>query len=225
MINAELFANARELAALEERQRLARELHDSVTQLLYGQVLSADISHKYLQKGDLKALGENLIRLREIAGQSLKEMRLLLYELRPTSFEEEGLVQALDLRLDAVERRSRIESALEVKGQVDLPPQVAWEVYRVAIEALNNSLKHAAATEVTVRLSRENGTVQLEVQDNGHGFEVDGSEKGGFGIQSMRQRAEGIGGRLAIESSPGQGTCVKLKIPVNQKVGPDHGGE
>jgi signal transduction histidine kinase len=155
-----------------------------------------------------------LIRLQETAGQSLKEMRLLLYELRPSSFEEEGLVNALDLRLDAVERRSRIESNLEVIGEIDLPDPVAWEIYRIAIEALNNSLKHASATQVVVRLEAQDGGVVLEVQDNGTGFEIDGAEKGGFGIRSMRQRAMGIGGKLAIESKPEGGTCVQVRVPV-----------
>jgi signal transduction histidine kinase len=204
---------AERTAVLEERQRLARELHDSVTQLLYGQVLSADISYKYLKKGDLAALEKNLVKLQEIAGQSLKEMRLLLYELRPSSFEEEGLANALDVRLDAVERRSRIESSLEVSGPVDLSPAVAWEVYRIAIEALNNSLKHAEASRVAVSLQSSDGFMELEVRDNGRGFVSEDAEKGGFGINSMRQRAEGIGGRLEIESEPGRGTRVWVKVP------------
>ena len=147
-------------------------------------------------------------------------MLLLLYELRPSSFEEEGLVNALELRLDAVERRSRIESYLEVKEAPDLPPQLAWEIYRIAIESLNNSLKHASATQVAVRLQALDGEVLLEVQDNGSGFDVDGAERGGFGISSMRQRAAGMGGRLEIETKPGQGTRVRLYAPLARPSSP-----
>jgi signal transduction histidine kinase len=139
-------------------------------------------------------------------------MRLLLYELRPSSFEEEGLVNALELRLDAVERRSRIESYLEVKGKLDLSEEVAWEIYRVAIEALNNSLKHAEASRVVVRLRSEDGRVELEVEDNGRGFDRNAVEKGGFGMHSMRGRVERIGGQLSIDSRPGEGTRVRVQV-------------
>jgi signal transduction histidine kinase len=218
---------AEHAAVMEERQRLARELHDSVTQLIYSQVLSADIGRKLLQQGKLPALEKTLNELGGVAVQSLKEMRLLLYELRPSFFEQEGLRNALELRLDSVERRSHVDATLEIEGDPDqLPAQVSWELYRVMIEALNNALKHAQASEVRVRLSVravDGGPAQhvdVEVRDNGIGFDPQTAGAGGMGLGNMAGRAAKIGAQLEISSSPGQGTRVRVAAkvkPMNQE--------
>jgi signal transduction histidine kinase/ligand-binding sensor domain-containing protein len=218
---------AEHAAVMEERQRLARELHDSVTQLIYSQVLSADIGRKLLRQGKLPALEKTLNELGGVAVQSLKEMRLLLYELRPSFFEQEGLRNALELRLDSVERRSHVDATLEIEGDPDqLPAQVSWELYRVMIEALNNALKHAQASEVRVRLSVravDGGPAQhvdVEVCDNGIGFDPQTTGAGGMGLGNMAERAAKIGAQLEISSSPGQGARVRVAAkvkPMNQE--------
>jgi signal transduction histidine kinase len=162
-----------------------------------------------------------------VAVQSLKEMRLLLYELRPSFFEEEGLRDALELRLDSVERRSHVDATLEIEGDPDqLPAQTSWELYRVVIEALNNALKHAQASEVRVWLSVraiDGGPAQrvdVEVRDNGIGFDPQMVGAGGMGLRNMAERAAKIGAQLEMNASPGRGTCVRLTAevkPMNQE--------
>jgi signal transduction histidine kinase len=140
-------------------------------------------------------------------------MRLLVHELRPLQLENEGLVGALQHRLDAVEQRAGIEAQLLLEGTVKLPPNHEYALYRVAQEALNNSLKHAAATSVTVRVAADGQRVQLEVQDNGKGFDPDiAKDQGGMGLVNMRHRAEELGGMLTISSQLNEGTKVKVVV-------------
>jgi signal transduction histidine kinase len=140
-------------------------------------------------------------------------MRLLVHELRPLQLENESLVGALRHRLDAVERRAGIEAQLLLEGTIELPPDHEYELYRVAQEALNNSLKHAAATSVSVRVVADGQGVQLEVQDNGKGFDLDTiNGKGGMGLANMRHRVEELGGTLTISSQLDAGTKVKATI-------------
>jgi PAS domain S-box-containing protein len=147
--NAKLYQQAEQLAVMKERSRLARELHDSVTQALYSMTLLAEAAGRRVGAGNLEQVENYLARLGEAAQQSLKEMRLLVHELRPPVLEREGLVGALQQRLDAVEGRSGVETRLRVEGTLELPAPVEEELYRIAQEALNNALKHAAATLVT----------------------------------------------------------------------------
>ena len=145
-------SEAQAQAALEERQRLARELHDSVTQSLYSLTLLAEASRRTAQAGEVEKVVGNIARLGETAQQALKEMRLLVYELRPLALEQAGLADALQHRLDAVEKRAGINAQLRVELDVKLPPHVENALYRIAQEALNNSLKHAEANKVVVSL-------------------------------------------------------------------------
>lgn len=140
-------------------------------------------------------------------------MRLLVYELRPSVLTREGLVGALQLRLDAVEKRAGVDAHLLVEGEVELPTSVEEGLYRIAQEALNNILKHAAATSVTVRFYREDDLVALEIADNGAGFDPDAmTDHGGMGLVSMRERAERLGGSLTILSAPDAGTRVRVEV-------------
>jgi signal transduction histidine kinase len=211
--NARLYEHSRELAVLEERNRLARELHDSVTQSLYSLTLLAETGRRAAKAQDLERVVHHQVRLGEIAQQALKEMRLLVYELRPSALEEEGLVGSLKQRLDAVEGRAGIETCLIVKGRVELAPRIEVALYRIAQEALNNALKHANATSVTVQVCAGDGSVELMVIDDGCGFDPQGVDHaGGMGLASMRERAEWEKGTLTIRSSPGEGTHVKVEL-------------
>jgi len=144
----------------------------------------------------------------------------LVHELRPPVLEEEGLLGALQQRLDAVERRAGVKVRLLVEGTVELPAPVEEGLYRIAQEALNNALKHAAATLVTVGIRVNREQVELEVADNGVGFDLDAvSHMGGVGLASMRERAAGLGGLLVIVSEPGEGTRVRVSVGVRTRAG------
>ena len=212
-------AEIEELAVMRERNRLARDLHDSVTQSLYSLTLFTQAARERAKAGDLAQTNRSLERIADTAGQSLKEMRLLVYELRPMALEEESLVEALQSRLDQVERRSGVQTRLvvEADGDLQLPETVEDELYHIGQEALNNALKHAHASSVAVRLSQPAGSGQLtfEVADDGEGFDVGALDQGGgLGLLSIRERVENMNGELEIESAAGQGTAVRVKVTV-----------
>ena len=206
-------AEARIQAAVEERQRLARELHDSVTQSLYSLTLLAEASRRTAQHGEINKVVDNIVRLGETAQQALKEMRLLVYELRPLALETAGLVDALQHRLDAVEKRAGVDAQLQVELNNDLSSEVENTLYRIAQETLNNALKHAEATAVSVRLRSTDGMVEMEIRDNGKGFDPERiHDRGGLGITSIRERTEALGGKLSITSKPAEGTCIQIRL-------------
>jgi signal transduction histidine kinase len=203
-----------ELAVSAERNRLARELHDSVTQSLYSLTLLAEAGQRMIRAGDLQQIAGNQTRLGEIAQQALQEMRLLVYELRPLALESEGLVGALEQRLETVERRAGIQARVLVEGEIQLAPDVEEELYGIALEALNNALKHAKASQVVLSVRTTEDSVVLEFVDDGRGFDVgDVHEAGGLGLISMQERADKIRGQLTVHSAPGEGTRVGVSVP------------
>ena len=204
---------ARQAAVLEERQRLARDLHDSVTQALYGISLYAEAAGRALADGETEPVAVNLQEISETTREALAETRLLLFELRPPLLEEQGLAAALRARLQAVEARAGLETAFECHGQQRLAPDKEQELFRLAQEALNNVLKHAHARRVQVCLELAADRAVLEVADDGAGFEPALGGGGGFGLPGMRERAERLAGRLQIASSPGTGTRVRVEVP------------
>jgi len=203
----------RELAVLEERNRLARELHDSVTQSLYSVTLFAEAARRQSESGEWERVTDYLGQLGETSQQALKEMRLLVYELLPLDLENEGLIGALQQRLDAVEGRAGVEARLIVEGEISLRPDLEACLYRVALEALNNSLKHAAATKITVRVAADSERVSLSIEDDGKGFDQQAlPDRGGMGLTSMLERTNEVGGTLEILSEPGKGTTVRVTV-------------
>ncbi len=211
--NARLYEEAERSAQTAERSRLARELHDSITQSLYSMTLYAEATARLLTRGRQEEAVTRLRDLRDTAQEALREMRLLIFELRPPALEK-GLAAALQARLDSVESRCGVEVHLTVEGKepVPFPPQA--ELYHIALEALNNALKHARAQAVHVDLSLNQAMVCLAIRDDGTGFDpAVMSEHGGFGIAGMRERARRIGGTLQISSAPGQGTSVTVQVP------------
>ena len=211
-------ARAEELAVLQERNRLARELHDSVTQSLYSLTLFSHAARRMAENiGDNK-LERQIEQIGNTAVKTLKEMRLLVYELQPPELKKEGLIRALRQRLEAVEGRSGVEARLVVNELVRLPRSVEQELYRITNEALNNALKHAAANSATVYLQQLDDRVELEVVDDGIGFEPETvRDHGGMGLESIRQRARQLGGEVTICSAPGEGTSVKVAISLDQE--------
>jgi len=210
--NAHLYHQARESATLAERSRLARELHDSVTQSLYSVTLFAEAAATLLAAGDQVTAAEHLAELRDTAQEALREMRLLIFELRLPAIEEQGLSGVLQERLQAVEARGGIQSALHVAGEERLPLDVQEELYHMAQEILNNVLKHARAGRVDVSLDYAADGVCLAVQDDGIGFDLDRLRPGGMGLDGLRERAARLGAALDLESTPGRGTRITVRL-------------
>ena len=168
-----------------------------------------------IDSGDFVQVKDNQSRLGEISQQALQEMRLLVYELRPQILQNEGLIGALEHRLAAVERRAGINARLHSGQEIDLPQNVEEELFYIIMEALNNTLKHANASEVVLWLKVEEESLILTVEDNGRGFDSELSKsQGGMGLSSMIERAEKIGGSLSIQSEPGAGTTVTVSVPL-----------
>ncbi len=213
--NARLYEDAQGKAVLEERQRLARALHDSVTQSLYSLTLFTQTAQRRASAGDMERVQENLRQISETAAQSLKDMRLLVYELRRTDLEKIGLVAALQQRLNSVEKRAGMDARLDAPEHLDLPAWAEEALYSIASEALNNSLKHAGASAMQVRVQSVDGRVDLQITDNGLGFDVIAARvSGGLGLTSMQERTEQAGGTLIIETGAGKGTTVKVSMPL-----------
>jgi signal transduction histidine kinase len=207
------------LAALEERQKLARELHDSVSQALYGIALGLHTARLQLER-DPAELPESLDDLLSLAQAALTEMRALIFELRPDSLEREGLVAALARQGAALEARHEILVQTELGEEPALPLTAKQELYRIVQEALQNTVKHAHASQVALVLRRTADAVILEVRDNGVGFDPAGFFPGHLGLRSMQERVSHLGGSLQIESAPGQGTHMLAQVPL-EKLRPD----
>ena len=207
-----LRANAEAVAVLEERQRLARDLHDSVTQSLYSLSLFSRAAREAAEDGDADRLNRSLTELERNTLHTLREMRLLLFELRPADLEREGLIRAIELRLNAVERRVGLQLEVQLDEFPDLPPNYEVQLYHIVVEALNNVVKHAAATRLTLRLTRTNGHLYLQIVDNGRGYDPT-QTSGGMGLGNIRERLTRLNSEFAISSEPGGGTRLEAMIP------------
>jgi signal transduction histidine kinase len=206
---------AERLAVADERNRLARDLHDSVAQTLYGLTLQAEAAARKLEAGEEDIAVNYLRQIRQSAQQTLIETRMLIFDLRPQALEQSGLKAALKARLEAVEGRSGIQVTTHLEDVGRLPAQIENHLYRIALEALNNSLRHARASRVSVSLTRQNGLLTLLVDDNGVGFNLNQmGRQGGLGIGGMRERAEQIGAQFSIQSEKGGGVQVKVEVPL-----------
>jgi signal transduction histidine kinase len=208
-----------ETTLLEERQRIARDLHDAVTQSLYGVALLTEAGHVQLETLALPSesrmtLAQLLQTIGETARQAIKEMRLFIHELQPTILREQGLVGALHQRLAAVEGRASIEARLLADDTLRLPLPAERALYQIAQEALNNALRHAGASMVTLYWGREGEQAVLEIIDDGCGFDPDHLSNPGMGLENMRQRAAAIEATLKVISVPGGGTRVRVTAAV-----------
>ena len=212
---ARLYERSRELSVIEERNRLARELHDSVTQKLFGIVLTAEAAGTLLDR-DAERARVQLQRLKELAAEAMEELRSLIFELRPGSLEGEGLATTLRKHVDVLRRVHGHEIALQVAGAPKLAPEVEAEVFRIAQEALHNALRHSGAQKLELSLrAGEGGGLTLTVSDDGVGFDPEDPalRSRRLGLTSMQERARGLGTALRIDSQPGEGTTIVLEVP------------
>jgi signal transduction histidine kinase len=210
--NARLHETNRELSVLSERNRLALELHDAVSQKLFGLVLSAETTATLLERDPEAARGQ-VVKLQELAREALEELRSLIFELRPPELERDGLCGALRKHVDVLRRLQPTLVELEGDVELDRDPARDGEVFRIAQEALQNALRHAQATRVTVSLRSEDGRILLDVTDDGVGFDPDAAEVRSrrLGLTSMEERAHRLGGSLEIRSARGEGTTIHLE--------------
>jgi signal transduction histidine kinase len=249
--NEQILAEMQGRVALEERTFLARELHDSISQILFSMTLQTRAAELTLQKEGLDPdglLAHHLTRMRELTNGALAEMRALIFELRPGALREEGLVAAL--RKQAAGIAAREEFAVEVeapKDLIDFDPITEEQLYRIGQEALHNVMKHAGAGRVRIRLVAPGGTAApgtaepgtaepgtaapaapsgefvLEISDDGCGFDPAIRRPGHMGLQTMSQRARRIGGWLEVESTPGEGTTVRVRVVPRRNPAEDPG--
>jgi signal transduction histidine kinase len=212
--NARLLERSRELNIVEERNRLARELHDSVSQKLFGIVLTAEAATTLLGR-DTAAAGEQVARLGELAHEALTELRELIFELRPASLEQEGLAATLRKQVEMLRRLHGRDIELRIAGAARPAPDVEGEVLRIAQEALNNALHHANAERIELRYESRDHRLMVTVADDGAGFDpaAPGVRSRRLGLTSMEERARALGGALAVVSRPGEGTTVTLEVP------------
>jgi len=212
--NARLLEQSRELSVLAERNRLALDLHDAVSQKLFGLVLNAEAAGTLLDR-DPGAARAQLAKLQTLAQEVLDELRALVFELRPADLEQDGLCGALRKHVEVLRRVQQREIELDVDDTLRLDPERDREIYRIAQEALQNALRHADAAHVAVRLHADDGLLRLEVEDDGSGFDPAEARLRArrLGLTSMEERAQRLGGRLQIDSVRGVGTTIRLEVP------------
>jgi signal transduction histidine kinase len=215
--NAGLYERSRELSMLEARNRLALELHDAVSQKLFSLVLTAEAAGEQLAR-DPDAARASLERLRALAGEALEELRSLILELRPPELERDGLCGALRKHAEMLRRLHHVEIEVDIDDAVSAGAGSGArdrEILRVAQEALQNAIRHAAPQRLGLRLARHDGRLELEVTDDGAGFDPAEPELRSrrLGLTSMEERAQRLGGTLEIRSAPGTGTTVRLEAP------------
>lgn len=213
--NARLHKQAEQLAVVEERQRLARDLHDSVTQSLYSASLYVNAAQRALSNEKIDMVTENLQNLRNMTHEAMLDMRLLIFELHPPVLEKEGLIIALRTRLESVEARAGVKTEFHVEGEGRIPLYIETELYRIAQEALTNVVKHAKAEQVSVHLIFNDKFFRLCVWDDGIGFDSStAGQTGGRGLNSIQERVERINGILKIQSTPGKGTMLEVSVEI-----------
>jgi nitrate/nitrite-specific signal transduction histidine kinase len=213
MENTRLYRETRDVAVLEERNRMAREIHDTLAQGFTGIVLQLEAAEE--ARGEAPAAAqEHLDRARELARQSLNEARRSVWALRPDALERQDLTEALRSEVGAFAGDSGVQAGFSVSGeQRDLAPDIEGALLRICQESLANVRKHASATRVEVSLEYGEDSVALRVQDDGAGFRAAGATRGGFGLIGMRERARLLGGGVEISSEPGKGTLVVAMLP------------
>ena len=206
--------------ALSERQRLMRDLHDSVSQKLYGLVTTTEAAQAALEAGQTVIPTEVLAKIGESARQAVKEMRLFLYQMQPIDVDKDGLISVLHHRLAAVEGRADIKARLLADEEITISKDKEIALYYIAQEALNNVLRHAKAKSITVTLKQGRKNVILEIQDDGCGFDQKKVDRGGLGLRNIRERTSQVNGILKISSKPNEGTTIVVTVRKDPSVKP-----
>jgi len=209
MENVRLYEHAEESAAAAERNRLARDLHDAVTQTLFSAGLIAEVLPRIWERKPEEGR-RRLNELRELTRGALAEMRTLLLELRPSALVDVPLGDLLRQLAESITGRARVPVAVEIGGDCTMPVEVKVALYRMAQEALNNIAKHAGASRASVSVHCRAEEVALQVNDDGRGFDASNISPQSLGVGIMRERAQAIGAKLEIESAPGEGTQIAV---------------
>ncbi|MFF8595672.1 GAF domain-containing sensor histidine kinase [Streptomyces sp. NPDC015220] len=214
LTNARLYERSRELTIAEERSRLAHELHDAVSQKLFSLRLTAQAAAALVDRDPVRAKGE-LQQVAALAAEAADELRAAVVELRPAALEEDGLVAALRTQIQVLDRVHSARVTFAAGGFRALPAAQEEAMLRVAQEALHNALRHSGAGHVAVTLERRGCGAVLRVTDDGSGFDPMKVRRAGrhLGLVSMRDRADGAGGTLTVESAPGKGTTIEMETP------------
>jgi signal transduction histidine kinase len=218
--NARLYKETGQIAVMEERNRMAREIHDTLAQGFTGIILQLEAAEQALEKDNSADIISHLNKARSLARGSLSEARRSVWDLRPEALEKLKLPDAIKQEVAKFSQSSNIKANFEIKGvSHDLPTEQETAMLRICQEALTNVRKHSKATEVKVQLDYDKSHVELIVSDNGRGIvanddtKTDGKHKG-FGLISMRERARNVGGQFEVESEPDKGTTIKVKLPI-----------
>ncbi|MDH6216006.1 GAF domain-containing sensor histidine kinase [Streptomyces pseudovenezuelae] len=214
LTNARLYERSRELTIVEERSRLAHELHDAVSQKLFSLRLTAQAAAALVDRDPARAKGE-LQQVAALAAEAADELRDAVVELRPAALDEDGLVATLRTQAQVLDRAHSARVTFDSCGVRALPAAQEEAVLRVAQEALHNALRHSGAEHVEVTLARRAGGAVLRVTDDGGGFDPHTTRRAGrhLGLVSMRDRTSGVGGTLTVQSAPGKGTTIEMEVP------------
>jgi len=218
--NAELYRGSQELAVIEERRRIAREIHDGVAQNMAHLMLKAELIQKLVHRDPERAVEESRV-LRVGIEESVQELRRCIHSLRPVHLAEFGLVTALRRVAEDLAEHDELELDLKLPAEMRFGSGTEAAVFRIVQEALNNVRKHAKATRVDIELREEGGLLLASVRDDGLGFDsrlIQGEGTGHFGLAQMKERAREVGGELTVRSSPGQGTLVEVAIPCGRRL-------
>lgn len=211
--NAELTERVRYSAVTEERQRLARELHDAVSQQLFAISMTATALGRTMDK-DFSKAQRQVALIEEMSSVAQSEMRALLLHLRPVHLEGKRLAQGLYELIQELRAKVPIEIQFEMDEEIQLARGIEDHLFRIVQEALSNTLRHSRADKMEVRLQRRHDFVRLLIRDNGVGFDIDVKKTASYGIVSMRERVNEIGGSINIVSAPGKGTRIDIRVPI-----------
>lgn len=204
-----VYQQAQKLAALRERERLARDLHDAVSQTLFSASVAAE-TLLFQHKDQPERIEAGLEQIHRLTQTALAEMRVLLLELRPEALTRSSLSSLLEQLASILKTHANVEIEIEADESAALPPEIHITFYRIAQEAMNNIVKHARATQVRIVLDSQPERSELAITDNGRGFQRDAIQPGHFGLLNMQERADKIGAELSIASQPGHGSRIGL---------------
>jgi len=203
----------------EERRRVATEIHDGVTQQLVSIWFRVHACQRLLDRGEVAGAIAELGTMKQAIDETLAETRNAIYNLRPATLDDLGLVAALHEFASRFQTETGIQCSVEAAGESRLPPHLETALYRIAQEALANVRKHAGASNAGMLLHASEGTMTLTIADDGHGFDVDAYVKNrpptSFGLVGMRERVELVGGGLTIRSAPGRGSQIRVTVPLD----------
>ncbi|WP_226655807.1 histidine kinase [Guptibacillus hwajinpoensis] len=210
---ADLAEKARSAAIIEERQRLARDLHDAVSQQLFALNMMASASIKMLDR-DSDTAKSQMLDVADLASKAQVEMRALLLHLRPIHLSEDSLCEGIKKLVEELEKKSGVTFYLALDELPELPGGIEENLFRIVQESLGNALRHAEASEIRITVKLKKKQFLLHIKDNGKGFEMNPNKKGAYGLDSMQERSDEIGGQFRVSSRPDEGTLVEVRVPV-----------